>query len=61
MEKCSLSGTREFLGIQKSLLYFEVSITLYTYKNDTKFCHLSFGTDKTAICNAYTCPHTHPK
>ena len=45
--KCSLrelnqlNGTREFIGVQKSLLYFEVSITLYIYKNDT----LSFVTE----------------
>ena len=41
MEKCSLTCTREFIGILKSQLYFEVNITLYTSKKDT----LSFVTE----------------
>ena len=41
MEKWSLSRTSEFLGIYKSILYFDVSITRDTYKNDT----LSFVTE----------------
>ena len=50
MEKWSLSGTSEFLGIQKGLLLLQANIILYTCINDTlKFCHQSFGTNKTTI------------
>ena len=50
MEKWSLSGTSEFLGIQKGLLLLQANIILYNCINDTlKFCHQSFGTDKTTF------------
>ena len=35
MEKWWLNGTSEFLEIERSWLYFEESITLYSYNNNT--------------------------
>ena len=64
--KCSLrdliqlNGTRQFIGVQESLLYFEVNITLYTYKNHTLSSvnealvriKLQFVTYNTNICTS---------